>query len=327
MKQELIEILRCPHTGQALSLVNAEYTDGLVESGQLITSDGKYIYPIKNYIPRFVSESNYADNFGMQWNKFRLTQLDSYSGHPISANRFWRATGWNPNQISGKWLLDIGCGAGRFAEVALNAGAIVVAVDYSNAVDACYENLKHFANLHVIQGNVYSLPLQSEFFPFVYSLGVLQHTPDVEKAFLALPNMVTRGGSLCADFYWKRLRTMIHMKYILRPFIKHVQQQSLFEALEKMIPILLPISQLLGCIPLIGKVLKRIIPIADYTGIYPLTEEQLKEWALLDTFDMLSPQYDNPQTKQTIENWFTRAAFDDIEVLHEGHLVGRGRKN
>ena len=141
-------------------------------------------------------EENHADNFGMQWNHFRHTQLDSYSGHPISANRFWEATGWLPDNIKGQYVLDVGCGAGRFAEVALDAGANGLALDYSSAVDACYANLKQHPNLHVVQGDIYALPFEQESFPFVYSLGVLQHTPDVAKAFAALPPMVAGEGRL-----------------------------------------------------------------------------------------------------------------------------------
>jgi hypothetical protein len=75
-----------------------------------------------------------------------------------------------------------------------------------------------------------------------------------------------------------------------------------------------------------GRTLKRLIPVADYTGIYPLSDQQLREWALLDTFDMLAPEYDNPQTSQKVREWLKSARLVDIEVLHEGHLVGRGRK-
>jgi hypothetical protein len=52
--------------------------------GLLSNADNQYRYSNRNGIPRFVSESNYADNFGMQWNYFAKTQLDSYSGHAIS---------------------------------------------------------------------------------------------------------------------------------------------------------------------------------------------------------------------------------------------------
>lgn len=326
MKIELLELLRCPKTGQELRLDRKIYDTHEIHEGVLISTDGHKRYPIHNSIPRFVPETNYADNFGMQWNHFRQTQLDSYSGHPISAERFWLATGWKPEQLKDQWVLDVGCGAGRFAEVALMAGAKVVALDYSSAVDACYQNLKHHPKLFVVQGDIYSLPFTPESFPFVYCLGVLQHTPDVAKAFAALPPMLQIGGSLSADFYWKRFRTMLHSKYLLRPLTKRMDQLLLFRTLQKITPSLLAISQVLGRIPFVGRILKRIVPVADYTGRYHLNVQQLREWALLDTFDMLAPAYDNPQTVVTIRQWFERAGLKDVEIGHWGHLTGRGVK-
>ena len=213
MKAELLELLRCPKTGQKLMLQDADFSGQEIQTGLLISEDGKNRYPVRDSIPRFVSQSNYADNFGMQWNHFSQTQLDSYSGHPISASRFWTATGWSPSSLRDQWVLDIGCGSGRFAEVALNAGAKVVALDYSYAVDACYANLKNCNNLHVVQGDIYQLPFFSNKFPFVYSLGVLQHTPDVAAAFAALPIMVQENGRLCVDFYEKSWKSFLHLKY------------------------------------------------------------------------------------------------------------------
>lgn len=326
MKIELLELLRCPKTGQRLSLQKSSQDMLEIDDGWLISADGGERYPVLRGIPRFVPESNYADNFGMQWNHFRQTQLDSYSGHPISTERFWYATGWQPEAMKDQWVLDAGCGAGRFAEVALLAGAKVVALDYSSAVDACYANLKHHPNLHVVQGDIYALPFAPESFSFVYSLGVLQHTPDVAKAFAALPLMVRSGGRLCTDFYWKRLRTMLHAKYLFRPLTKRMNPPKLFQLLQRWVPTLLAISQTLGCVPLVGQGLKRIVPVADYTGRFPLSDQQLKEWALLDTFDMLAPTYDNPQSVATVQQWFELARLNDIEVGHWGHLVGRGIK-
>lgn len=206
------------------------------------------------------------------------------------------------------------------------AGARVVALDYSSAVDACHANLHHHPNLHVVQGDIYVLPFAKQFFSFAYSLGVLQHTPDFGKAFAALPPIVAEGGQICVDFYWKRIRTMLHAKYLLRPFTRRMPQTKLFELLETIVPILQPVSGYLGRIPVMGRILKRFVPVADYTGIYPLSDQQLREWALLDTFDMLAAEYDNPQTSRKVREWLESAGLVDIEVFHEGHLVGRGRK-
>jgi len=164
--------LRCPLSGQKLNYRTDDRLDNSDISANyfLESEDGKYTYDVINSIPRFVPKSNYADNFGMQWNMFAKTQLDSFSGLPISEDRFWLATGWSPSILRDKLILDVGCGSGRFAEVALKAGAYVVALDYSSAVDACYQNLRHYPKLLVIQGDVYHLPFEDEAFDFIYYL-------------------------------------------------------------------------------------------------------------------------------------------------------------
>lgn len=326
MNTDLLERLRCPKTGRRLTLQNPAYQDGRVRSGLLVSEDGANCYPIREFVPRFVFQSNYADNFGVQWNLFRKTQLDSHSGHPISSERFWKATGWEPNELSGKWVLDCGCGAGRFAEVALEAGAHVIALDYSSAVDACYANLRHHPNLHVIQGDIYALPFEKESFAYVYSLGVLQHTPDVEKAVLSLPPMLAAGGRLSVDFYENTWKSKLLPKFWLRPLTKRMNSAKLFELLQRWVPALWSISVALGRVPKIGSLLKRIVPVANYKGILPLTDEQLQEWALLDTFDWLAPEFDSPQTPAAVQAWLQAAGLRDIEVLTAIHLAGRGRK-
>ena len=326
MKSELLKLLRCPATGQSLTLLTDSNNPQVIESGWLVSEDGHQRYPVCNGIPRFVPESNYADNFGMQWNYFRRTQLDSHSGLLISSDRFWLATNWTPSDLKGQWVLDVGCGAGRFAEVALQAGAKLVALDYSSAVDACYANLKHHPNLHVVQGDIYALPFVLGAFPFVYSLGVLQHTPDVAKAFAALPPMVREGGHLCVDFYEKSWKSIFHIKYWLRPFSKRLTKTTLFTLLQKAIPVLLPLSRLLGGVPFVGGVFKRLVPVVNYYGTLQLTNKQHLEWSLLDTFDWLAPQYDQPQTSSTARLWMEQVGMNDIEVLKAGHLVARGTK-
>jgi hypothetical protein len=89
---------------------------------------------------------------------------------------------------------------------------------------------------------------------------------------------------------------------------------------------LLPMSQALGAIPAVGRFLKRMIPVANYAGVYPLSAQQMKEWALLDTFDMLAPEYDKPQPPGRVRGWLEAAGLAGVEVFREGHLVGRGSK-
>lgn len=324
MRPELLDVLRCPHTGQRLRVESAVTSGGRIREALLVSEDREHRYPVREFIPRFVPASNYADSFGMQWQRFRQTQLDSFSGQPISAQRFWKATAWRPADLRDAWVLDVGCGAGRFAEVALNAGARVVALDYSAAVDACMQNLGDTPTLDVVQGDIYALPFAARTFQFVYSLGVLQHTPDVGRAFAALPPMLAGGGRLCVDFYEKSWRSALLPKYWLRPFTRRLPRAKLFALCERLVPRLLPLSRVLGRVPVVGSTLRRAVPVANHQGVLPLSPAQLEEWALLDTFDWLAPAYDNPQTPATVRRWLEQAGLLAIEVLKAGHLTARG---
>ncbi len=326
MKPELLEILCCPTCSGDLTLSTDREECGEVESGGLKCAACSRTYPVIRFIPRFVAEQNYASSFGFQWNRFARTQLDSFTGVPISRKRFFTQSGWTAEEMRSTWVLDVGCGAGRFAEVALETAARVVAIDYSSAADACRRNLGQNAMLHILQANIYELPLRDGVFDFVYCFGVLQHTPDVKKALLALIPPLKHRGKLAVDIYDKAWWTLMWPKYWLRPITKRIPPDRLFRIVETLVPILLPISRALGRVPIGGRALRRLMPVADYEGVYALSEQQLREWAVLDTFDMFAPAYDHPQAHSTLRRWLNEAGLESMEVFRPGHLVGRGTK-
>ncbi|MFZ5624070.1 MAG: methyltransferase domain-containing protein [Gemmatimonadota bacterium] len=325
MRPGLVELLRCPRTGGRLRLEIEEARGDVVEQGALVSEEGAR-YPVLNGIPRFVPADNYAASFGLQWNRFRRTQLDSHSGHPISRERFYRTTGWTRAELAGARVLDVGGGAGRFAEVALEAGANVTVLDYSLAVDACRANLGHHERLEVVQGDVYALPFARGTFDFVYCLGVLQHTPDPRGAFLALPPMLRSGGRLAVDVYARLARNALWPKYWLRPVTRRLPPERLFRLVQRATPMLLPVSRALGRVPVVGRQLRYLVPVANYEGVLPLSRTQLEEWAILDTFDMLAPAHDHPQDAATLRNWCRAAGLVDVAVERRGAVMARGTK-
>jgi len=328
MKRDLLEILECPQCKGALALSDAQEdeheTAGEIEAGRLHCSHCDDDYPITRGIARFAPESNYADGFGMQWNRFRKTQLDSHTGHPISKDRFFEYSGWTAEELAGKRVLDIGYGAGRFTEIALSTGADVVALDYSSAVDACYDNHAPHPRLNVVQGDIYSLPFALQSFDYVYCLGVVQHTPDVEGSVKALPAQLKSGGKLVIDCYPWFLRNVVWPKYWLRPLTRRVPPAKLFGFIEKAVPMLLPLSRAIGRIPKVGQDLKYMVPVVNYEGVLPLDDEQIREWAILDTFDMFSPAHDHPQRKETLKQWLEESGVENIEIFRRGFFVARG---
>ena len=59
-----------------------------------------------------------------------------------------------------------------------------------------------------------------------------------------------------------------------------------------------------------------------------MSEDMLKEWAVLDLFDQLSPMYENDQYLTTIRQWFEEARFTGVDVNYGYNGInGRGRKS
>jgi hypothetical protein len=88
--------------------------EDLVKNENFYLSKDEESFPIINGIPRFVKQSNYTDGFGMQWNYFCKTQLDSYSEFSLSEQRLRRCLGKDIfSKISGSLVLEAGCGAGK----------------------------------------------------------------------------------------------------------------------------------------------------------------------------------------------------------------------
>jgi len=211
MKNWILDLLACPHcAGNVALALNSVHVLGedVIEGGLSAPSCGRE-YPITNGIPRFVAtDENYAENFGCQWHQFSATQIDRLGVHGLSSSRLLKDTRWPPEWISGKLILDAGCGAGRFADELAQMGARVVACDLSSAVDACKQIVDdpkgHSVNrgeVAVIQANLLAMPFKVGVFDAVHCAGVIQHTPDPAKVICALPAHLKSNGRLFYNFY------------------------------------------------------------------------------------------------------------------------------
>lgn len=325
MKYSQIEQFVCPAC-RSNKLVFQNVTSVLpdhIQSGFINCQNCGQVYPIVSGLPRFVPAENYADTFGFQWNIHSKTQLDSYSGLPISRNRVFGVTGWNEN-LCGQRILEAGSGAGRFTEVLLSTGADVVSFDYSTAVDANCKNNGDSENLLLFQGDIFNISLAMDSFDKVFCFGVLQHTPDPAAAFASLARYVRPGGVLAVDAYTRSLVARMQWKYLLRPITKRMNKQTLHKIIENLTPMLIPFAKNLRKIA--GRAGARLVPIVEYSHL-GLSPELNRQWAILDTFDMYSPAHDHPQSLVDVRRWFEKADFIEIDVRYGPNgVVGTGRK-
>ncbi len=72
----------------------------------------KTCFPLVRGVPRFVESDAYASSFSFEWNRHRLTELDTVDSHE-SGRTFREKTGFTPDDIKNKLVLDVRCGMGR----------------------------------------------------------------------------------------------------------------------------------------------------------------------------------------------------------------------
>jgi len=324
---KLLAILSCTNCRGELSCVAEKLSaDDEVIEGKLNCNSCGTSYPITGGIPRFVKSENYAASFGYQWNQFKSEQIDSVNGTRLSAKRFYSETEWTPEWMEGKWILDVGCGAGRFLDVASRNACDVVGVDLSNATDAARTTLAGRKNVHLVQGSIYDLPFRDGVFDGCYCIGVIQHTPDPYKSWRSLPRVLKRGGRLAATAYERRRWTLLNAKYLVRPLTRRLDQKVLFRSIKSLMPVLFPLTEIAFRIPYLGRLFMHAIPVANYVNNPELNMKQRYSWAVMDTFDMLAPQYDQPQTQEAATAALLAEGIKDVRRLDNPGLNLVGQK-
>jgi SAM-dependent methyltransferase len=304
---EILALLRCPVC--RASLANAE-------GGLRCTACGRNFPEVRGVL-RFVEESNYADSFGYQWQRFQKTQLDREDKN-ISEGDFSEKTGLHPQDLKGKLVLDVGCGMGRFAEVVTRWGARVVGIDLSAAAEVAAKNLSD-REFIAFQADVFSLPFASESFDCIYSMGVLHHTPDCEKAVKVLPQFLKPGGTLAVWLYsgynkWYRFSDQYRkVTHRMSPRVLH----SFFRVA---VPFFYWLDRGLRVVPLVGKPAAGVIH-----HVFPVNRHPDAEIRVLDTLDWYSPKYQSKHTYEQVFRWFESCGLEGLSVGNIAIGV-RGRK-
>lgn len=192
----------CPACDGSLSLSVSRAEDAEIIEGELRCSACALSFPITRGIPRFAEltaverdKQATAENFGWQWRHF--TEKDERYAEQL--------LGWiapvTPEFFRDKVVLEAGCGKGRHTQLAAQWGAReVIGIDLSEAVETAYSATRSLSNAHVIQADIFRLPLARKF-DYAFSVGVLHHLPDPRKGFFSLASKVKPGGHVSAWIY------------------------------------------------------------------------------------------------------------------------------
>jgi ubiquinone/menaquinone biosynthesis C-methylase UbiE/uncharacterized protein YbaR (Trm112 family) len=304
---DLLRLLRCPACRAPLN----------EQSDAYVCSVCQRYFPQERGVFRFVEAENYAGSFGFQWQRYARTQLDDAESQ-TSENDFRRKTGLTPSDLKGKVVLDVGCGMGRFAEVATRWGAQVVGVDLSAAAEVAAHNLmgREFV---AIQGDVFTLPFAAQSFDCIYSIGVLHHTPNCEQAVKTLQPYLKPGGTLAVWLY-SAYNRWYRFSDFYRQFTHKLPAKTLHGILRVVVPAVNGLDSTLRVLPVVGRPLSGLV-----RHVAPVNRNPHRNWRVLDTFDWYSPRYQSKHTYEEVFRWFESCGLEDLHV-GEVPISVRGRR-
>jgi SAM-dependent methyltransferase len=247
--------------------------------------------------------------YGLQWNRFRILRPDE------DRATFFGRTGQTPAALDGATILDAGCGMGRYLRVAAEAGANVVGLDLSESTLAARELTADVADrVLVLRGDLLRPPLAEGSFDQVYSIGVLDHTPDPRRAFLGLARLLKPGGRIAIWVYRKE-----------RPLLEQIID------VHRAVSTRLPLGVLLGlsrAMAPIGGLKRRLMAsrnrlvaragVALNLATIGVSMHPDPEVRVCDTLDWYAPKYMSRHTFEEVAGWFADAGLVDVADLSRG---------
>jgi SAM-dependent methyltransferase len=258
--------------------------------------------------------------YGFQWNQYRIVRADE------DRATFWNRTRLAGSDLEGRAVLDAGCGMGRYLRVAAESKArLIVGLELSEAIVAARELTAQLPRVGLVRGDLLRLPFAPQSFDQIYSLGVLDHTPDPRGTFLALAGLLKPGGRMVVWVYPRQ-----------RPVVERIMD------VQRAVSTRLPLASLDFLSRLsapLGGVKRRLLAsqrwwiqrlgVALHLATIGVSMHPDSEVRICDTLDWYAPKYLSRHSFDEVAGWFAEAGLTDLVDLsrdqvfyHEGQGNG-----
>ena len=154
-----------------------------------------------------------VESFGDEWEKFNIFSDDEIYNAGEQYFDIVSHDILNKDTIA----LDAGCGSGRWSRFIAPKVKFIEAIDPSKSIFYAKNNNFDTRNIRFSHAGIENIPFKNESFDFIFSLGVLHHIPNTEKALLELFKKLKKGGSILLYLYYSLDNRSTFYKLLFKP--------------------------------------------------------------------------------------------------------------
>jgi SAM-dependent methyltransferase len=290
---------------------------------EVVTSTNKPIHKFNTDNIENIDRS-VVESFGNEWEKFY-----NFSDEDINqiGNEYFGFLSENVIN-SNTYMLDVGCGTGRWSKYMSSRVKFIEAIDPSKAIFFADKLLNNVKNVRLSMAASDCLPFSNDSFDFVMSVGVLHHIPDTQKAIIDCVKKVKPGGYFYVYLYYAFDNKGLLFKSIFK--ISDLVRKVVSKLPHKIKIFTCDILAYLLYVPLvyIGKFFK-FIGLKSIAKKIPLSDYQNKSIFIIrnDSLDRFGTSLEQRFTKVQIIEMLSKAGLVDI-IIPDGpiHWSALGKK-
>lgn len=142
-----------------------------------------------------------VNDFGNEWEKFNQIKLNNNELDKIFYDYF-NIFPWDKIGLKSKGI-DCGCGTGRWAKLVAPKCKNLTVLDASlKSIRVAKQMLNNFENVDFIISDLTKLDIKDSRYDFAYSLGVLHHVPNINKALSEINRILKKNSPFLIYLYY-----------------------------------------------------------------------------------------------------------------------------
>lgn len=280
---------------------------------------------IKSYeLPDVNFDKKTVESFGEEWNSFHgFTDVDI----KISGDKYFDIV--TDQMLNDKSIvIDIGCGSGRFIKYLQGRYKKIIGLDPSSAIFAADKLLGKEESIELVQSSTDSIPFPDNYFDFGYSLGVLHHIPDTQKALRDSVKKTKSGGYFLLYLYYALDNRSIFFKLLF--WLSNTVRWIVSRLPQKIKKIVCDVLAVLFYMPFVGlcRFLKLIGVPNSIRRKVPLQAYEDQSFYIIrnDSLDRFGTPLEQRFSREQMKVMMEEAGLTDIvfsEKIPYWHAVGK----